>query len=103
MSRTLNSPVNHAFITAAQKVADLVQQSYLVQVNSINYFETPLTKRDLEVLQLIADGHSNAAIAQKLYITMNTVKTHVRSILSKLYVSDRTQAVIWGFRSGLIH
>jgi DNA-binding NarL/FixJ family response regulator len=74
-----------------------------VQADSINHIETVLTKRELEVLQLLADGYSNAVIAQTLYITMNTVKTHIRNILSKLYVSDRTQAVSLGFRSGLIN
>lgn len=71
------------------------------QADRLNY--TVLTKRELEVLQLLADGHSNAVVAQTLYITMNTVKTHVHNILSKLYVSDRTQAVSLGFRSGLIN
>ncbi|MBD2526736.1 response regulator transcription factor [Nostoc sp. FACHB-133] len=63
----------------------------------------PLTERELEVLQLIVDGHNNIEIAGKLYITVGTVKTHVRNVLKKLYVSDRTQAAIWALRSGLVH
>lgn len=98
-----NSSVDHAFIAVAQEVAELLQQTYPVQTDRINLTETQLTKRELEVLQLMADGYSNAAIAQRLYITMSTVKTHARNIFSKLYVSDRTQAVILGFRSGLVH
>lgn len=62
----------------------------------------PLTERELEILGLIAGGCSNAAIAEKLYITVGTVKTHVRSILNKLCVDDRTQAAVYGLRSGLI-
>lgn len=42
-------------------------------------------------------------IAERLYITVGTVKTHVRKILQKLYVSDRTQAAILGLRAGLAH
>jgi len=62
----------------------------------------PLTDRELEVLQLIVEGHSNAAIADKLYITVGTVKTHVRNILNKLCADDRTQAAVRALRSGLV-
>ena len=61
-----------------------------------------LTNRELEVLHLIADGLSNQEIADKLYITLKTVKTHVSNILSKLEVSDRTQATIYAFKHGIV-
>ncbi|MBW4681337.1 MAG: response regulator transcription factor [Microcoleus vaginatus WJT46-NPBG5] len=62
----------------------------------------PLTERELEVLELIVQGFSNAAIAEKLYITVGTVKTHVRNILNKLSADDRTQAAVLALRSGLV-
>ncbi len=62
----------------------------------------PLTERELEVLELIVAGRSNAEIAEKLYITVGTVKTHVRSILNKLCADDRTQAAVRALRSGWI-
>ena len=62
----------------------------------------PLTDRELEVLQLIVEGSSNADIAEKLYITVGTVKTHVRNILNKLCADDRTQAAVRALRSGLV-
>ncbi|BAS57790.1 MULTISPECIES: response regulator [Leptolyngbya] len=62
----------------------------------------PLTERELEVLQLIVDGCSNAVIAEKLYITVGTVKTHVRNILNKLCADDRTQAAVRALRAGLV-
>lgn len=62
----------------------------------------PLTERELEVLELIVDGYSNADIAKELYITIGTVKTHVRNILSKLSAADRTQAAVRALRSGLV-
>lgn len=62
----------------------------------------PLTERELEVLELIVAGCSNATIAEKLYITVGTVKTHVRNILNKLCADDRTQAAVLALRSGLI-
>jgi len=61
-----------------------------------------LTERELEVLQLIVDGYSNAQIAEKLFITLGTVKTHVRKILNKLSADDRTQAAVRALRSGLV-
>ena len=61
-----------------------------------------LTERELEVLHLIVEGCSNAIIANKLYITVGTVKTHVRNILNKLCADDRTQAAVRALRSGLV-
>lgn len=62
----------------------------------------PLTDRELEILELIVSGCSNAQIAEKLFITVGTVKTHVRNILNKLGANDRTQAAVRALRSGLI-
>lgn len=64
--------------------------------------ESPLTDRELEVLEKIVDGYSNAAIAQEFQIGMGTVKTHVRNLLQKLKASDRTQAAVRALRSGLV-
>jgi two-component system, NarL family, response regulator LiaR len=60
-----------------------------------------LTNRELEVLRLIADGLSNAIIAERLFISEGTVKTHVNSLLSKLHVADRTQAAVLAWRHGI--
>lgn len=62
----------------------------------------PLTEREIEVLQLIVKGYSNAKMAEQLYVTLGTVKTHVRNILNKLSVDDRTQAAVLALRSGLV-
>ncbi|KRN29710.1 response regulator [Lactobacillus selangorensis] len=61
-----------------------------------------LTKREREVLLLIAKGKSNQEIADELFITLKTVKTHVSNILAKLEVEDRTQAAIYAYKHGLI-
>ena len=62
----------------------------------------PLTARELEVLELIVEGCDNATIAKRLFLTVGTVKTHVRGILSKLCVDDRTQAAVRALRSGIV-
>lgn len=62
----------------------------------------PLSDRELEVLKLIVDGKSNQEIADKLFVTLATVKTHVRSILNKLSVDDRTQAAVKAMREGIV-
>ena len=61
-----------------------------------------LSQRELEVLQLIAQGLSNAAIGEKLFISEKTVKSHVGNILSKLHLGDRTQAAVYAWRQGFM-
>jgi DNA-binding NarL/FixJ family response regulator len=62
----------------------------------------PLTVRELEVLRLLAQGHSNKEVARRLHLAEETVKFHVRHILAKLSVQSRTQAVLAAMRLGLI-
>ena len=63
---------------------------------------TDLSDRELEVLRLIADGLSNAEIANKLIISEKTVKGHVSNILGKLHMMDRTQAAVFAWQQGLM-
>jgi DNA-binding NarL/FixJ family response regulator len=63
----------------------------------------PLSQREHQVLQLIADGLENLAIAKVLYVSVETVRTHVKSILRKLASRDRTHAVAVAFRSGVLN
>ena len=63
---------------------------------------SPLTDREIEILQLLADGLSNVDIASKLSVSQHTVKSHICNILQKLSVDDRTQAVTRAMRQGWI-
>ncbi len=65
--------------------------------------ERVVTKREEEVLQLIADGCSTPEVAAKLYISQKTVKNHLASIYQKLDARDRTQAVLQAVRMGIVH
>ena len=61
-----------------------------------------LTEREIELLQLVANGMANKAIAQKLSISENTVKYHMKNIMQKLHVQNRTDAVTYAIRTGLL-
>jgi two-component system response regulator DegU len=62
----------------------------------------PLTRREAEVLRLMAEGKSNKSIGESLFISEKTVKNHVSSILQKMEVDDRTQAVIYAIKYGWV-
>ena len=65
--------------------------------------EEDLTEREIEVLKQVAGGNRNRDIAEKLFITEETVKVHLKHIMEKLGASDRTHAVAIGIRRGIIH
>jgi DNA-binding NarL/FixJ family response regulator len=62
-----------------------------------------LSDREEEVLELLAEGESNRAIAASLFISENTVKTHLRHIMTKLDVANRSQAAVYAIKTQLIH
>ena len=63
--------------------------------------EEPLTRREMEVLRLVARGLSNQEIAEKLVVSEGTVRIHVSNILSKLHLANRTQAALYALQEGL--
>lgn len=62
--------------------------------------EEPLSPREHEILDLIARGRSNYEITQQLYLSINTVKTYIRSTYTKIGVTTRVQAVLWALGHG---
>lgn len=61
-----------------------------------------LSQREMDVLQLVVEGHSNPEIAERLFLSESTVKTHLRSIMNKFNVDDRVQVAVVALRSGLV-
>ena len=100
--------VLHAIYAASRGEAILhprIAQRLMAEVSSPTRGQDPaagLTAREMEVLQLIAQGRTNADIADQLVITERTVKAHVSNLLGKLHLSDRTQAAVYAWREGLI-
>ena len=79
-----------------------VAGTVLQELVSSTESQRDLTERELEVLRLLAHGHTNREIAEELVLGEETVKTHVGNILAKLHLAHRTQAVVHAFKQGLI-
>ncbi|KNH19193.1 chemotaxis protein CheY [Priestia megaterium] len=73
------------------------------QETSIKKLDTPLSARELEVLQLVAKGLSNRDISAQLFISEHTVKSHLKNILSKLHLENRVQLTSYAFQNGLMN
>jgi NarL family two-component system response regulator LiaR len=81
--------------------ARILQELHSTKQDEVNPF-TELTKREMEVLKLIANGLNNAEIAEQLVISDHTVKGHVSNIFSKLHLADRTQAAVYAWQKGVV-
>jgi len=90
--------------SSSQTTANAVSDSSNAEVSEFlkRPLPEPLSPRELEVMKLIVDGLSNQEISDKLFISLATAKTHVRNILNKLAVDDRTQAAVHAMRRGIV-
>lgn len=84
------------------QIARLVLDNLKSPISQTNANVSQLSERELEVLKLIVEGKSNNEIANDLYLSTNTIKTHVRGIMNKLAVDDRVQAAVIALRAGLV-
>ena len=96
-------PINES-LTSRLKVAEHVLQQFqeLTSRSESEAFISPLTPREIEILQYIAQGYLNKQIAAELGISEQTIKNHVTSILRKLNANARTEAVVVAIKQGLI-
>jgi NarL family two-component system response regulator LiaR len=88
--------------TLHPRVAARVIKQFSAEEPTRSNLFTELTERELEVLTLIAKGHTNQRIAEDLVISIGTVKGHVSNILSKLHLADRTQAAVYAWQEGIV-
>jgi two-component system, NarL family, response regulator LiaR len=90
----------------ARKIAQIFKSTPTVisnQVSSSDVLEKRnLTERERQILKLIAKGYSNQEIADQVYLSLGTIKSHVRILLNKLSVDDRVQAAAFAVREGLV-
>lgn len=86
-----------------QLASTMLQELRKLDRSSTAEEDRVITKREEEVLQLIADGCSTPEVGERLYISQKTVKNHLASIYQKLDARDRTQAVLQAVRMGIIH
>jgi len=100
LAETVRKAARGESVLHPRVAARVVQEIRGARRDTPNLF-TDLSDRELDVLRLIADGLSNAAIAEKLIISEKTVKGHVSNILSKLHMLDRTQAAVYAWQQGL--
>lgn len=94
--REVNQGQSSLHPTIARKlVREMSQPSHLPPA------EDPLTPREMDVLKLVAKGMGNQEISEELFISVQTVRTHVSNILRKLHVANRTQAALFALREGI--
>ncbi|GKV69371.1 transcriptional regulatory protein DegU [Sporosarcina sp. NCCP-2716] len=97
----LHPKVTHNLVTEYRRLSEREHKGSFHQ-HEIRRPLHLLTKRECEVLQLLTDGQSNRAIGETLFISEKTVKNHVSSILQKMNVNDRTQAVVTAIKNGWV-
>lgn len=98
----LHPKVTHNLV---QDYRRLSKESSSSTSSTVKEYKQPLhllTKRECQVIQLMAEGNSNRAISEALFISEKTVKNHVSNILQKMQVNDRTQAVVTAIREGWV-
>jgi two-component system, NarL family, response regulator DegU len=102
IANAIRTVVRGETVLSPQLAASMLEEVRRMEEPSLDE-ERVITKREEEVLQLIANGCSTPEVAERLFISQKTVKNHLASIYQKLEARDRTQAVLQAVRMGIIH
>lgn len=102
LAAAIRDAVSGETVLSPQLAASMLEEVRRLDRRDSRDQERVITKREEEVLQLIADGCSTSEVAERLFISQKTVKNHLASIYQKLDARDRTQAVIQAVRMGII-
>ena len=100
LASAIRQAFQHSVYFADSRPAAVAQAAPIAEVESREVSE--LTRREREILQLVAEGHSNAKLAKMLWVTEQTVKFHLSNVYRKLGVSNRTEAARWAQVHGLL-
>ena len=98
----LRSAVRQAFAHSVYLPSSRQQTAAAVEHGPATEDLPDLTRRELEILQLVAEGHSNTQLAKMLWVTEQTVKFHLSNVYRKLDVANRTEASRWAQLNGLL-
>jgi DNA-binding NarL/FixJ family response regulator len=102
VAAAVQQAVNGETVLSTELAQSMLREVRRIESPSVPEEERYISKREEEVLQLIADGCSPPEVAAKLYISQKTVKNHLASIYEKLDARDRTQAVLTAVRMGIV-
>ncbi|MEM7112426.1 MAG: response regulator transcription factor [Chloroflexota bacterium] len=101
LADAIRKAASNEAVLNAKVAARVIKELNGTRKDDVNPYSL-LSDRELEVLQLIATGMSNADIAEQLTVAIKTVRSHVSNILSKLHLKDRTQAAVYAWREGVV-
>jgi len=105
MNRSCRNP-SHGEAPITRQLASKILGEFARQTREAQPAARPsqvLTEREREVLSLVAQGRTNREIGQALFLSENTIKYHLKSILAKLHLNNRAEAVAFALRSGLVN
>jgi NarL family two-component system response regulator LiaR len=102
LAETIRQAARGEAVLHPRVAARVIQDLQAKHDPEAHHIGAELSDRELQVLRLIAEGMSNAAIAEQLVLSEKTVKGHVSNILSKLHLTDRTQAAVLAWREGIV-
>ncbi|MEM7333564.1 MAG: response regulator transcription factor [Chloroflexota bacterium] len=101
LADAIRKAANNEAVLHPRVASRVVKELHGSRLDELNPF-TELSEREMEVLQLVAQGLSNQEIAEKLHVAPKTVRSHTSNILSKLHLQDRTQAAVYAWQQGIV-